>query len=162
MINNIFINENLKIIKIEYTSITNIIKSYNIIPYELLKKFNKYIDKYKKIDTFYGEITENNFKIEIIDENSSNYNELYLLVHNNFYEPNINFDIIFQIIDDPLTMTFDKTFYDAMNEIIVNTDRMKEKINDNTMTELLSDDDISDKNTNKMVDLDTYITETNI
>ena len=161
MSTNIFIDENIKLVQIEIIALTEIITSYNYIPLETLKRFNKYLLKYKKINTCYGEITEQNIKIFIIDEDSTSYNELYQLVNNSFYEPKINFDKIYQNINDPLTVTFEDNFQEALSEIIADTEKMKQNIGNIELTELLSEDDVSEGD-GGIVDKETYNTETNI
>lgn len=163
MSDNIFINENIKLTRIEITTLTENIISYNYIPFDTLKRFNKYLMKYKKMNTCYGEITECTIKIIVIDENNMNFNELYQLVNNSFYEPKINFDKIYQNIDDPQTVTFENNFQDALSEIIAETERLKQLTNNIEVTEMLSDDDISDNGEKgEIVNEEMFDTEINI
>lgn len=173
MSTNIFIDENIKLVQIEIIKFNEIITSYNYIPFETLKRFNKFLLKYKKVNTCYGEITNNTIKIMIIHDDDTSYNELYQLVNNSFYEPKINFDKIYQNINDPLTVTFndnvlsvsleEDNFQEALSEIIANTEKMKQTIGNLELTEPLSDDDVSDHVIEgKIVDEETYNTETNI
>ena len=89
-------------------------------------------------------------------------NELYQLVNNSFYEPKINFDKIYQNINDPLTVTFEDNFQEALSEVVADTEKMKQTVGNVEFTELLSEDDVSEEGDGGIVDTKTYDTETNI
>ena len=163
MSNNIFMDENIKLVQIELIALVEIITSYNYIPLETLKRFNRYLMKYKKMNTLYGEITEHNIKLIVINDKNASYNELFQLVNNSFYEPKINFDKIYQNINDPLTVTFEDNFQEALSEIMAETERLKNTNGQFEVTEYLSDDDVSDNiEVGIIPDKDTCDTEKNI
>ena len=63
MSTNIFIDENIKLVRIEIIALTEMIISYNYIPLETLKRFNKFLFKEGTAvyDDFYADIYDHLF-----------------------------------------------------------------------------------------------------